>query len=83
MFRRLTSPQHTIVTKKLCAWEENVDRDAIRLFDDDRIRFLNCFRDFLENPKIPYEVKREAVSKTRVVLAQLAILIQGSNRSAG
>jgi hypothetical protein len=60
-----------------------MDQDAIRLFDEDRIRFLNCFRDFLENPGIPYEVKREAVSTTGVVLAQLAHLIQSTNRSAG
>jgi len=59
-----------------------VDRDAIRLFDEDRIRFLSCFREFLENPDIPVAIKREAVSTTQLVLGQLASLL-GSNRSVG
>lgn len=59
-----------------------MDQDAIRLFDEDRQRFLSCFREFLENPDIPVAIKREAVSTTQVVLGQLAHLL-GSNRKIG
>ena len=58
-----------------------MDRDAITLFDHDRQRFLALFREFLENPRIPEEIKRESVSTTHVVLDQMAGLILPAGRT--
>jgi hypothetical protein len=82
LFPRRTTPAFPTRTKNVPRWEKNMDRDAINLFDEDRRRFLAILRDFLENPNVPFEIKRETISSTQTVLHQLYGLV-GPNRSIG
>lgn len=49
--------------------------DAIRLFEEDRQRFLTLYREFLQNPRIPDHVKAEAIAVTPDVLRQIGELV--------
>jgi hypothetical protein len=48
--------------------------DAIRLFDEDRQRFLTLYREFLANPDVPTEVKTEYVLATENAIHGIGML---------
>lgn len=51
-----------------------MDNDAIRLFDDDRQRFLTLYREFLADPNIPSDVKTETVLSTENAVRGIGML---------
>lgn len=51
-----------------------MDEDAIRLFDQDRQRFLTLLREFLANPDVPDDIKAETVQSTLTAVRGIGAL---------
>lgn len=52
-----------------------MNNDAVRLWKEDRQRFLAIYREFLINPEVPANAKIEAVRSTNSAVRQIGALI--------
>lgn len=53
--------------------------DAVRLWEEDRQRFLAIYREFLINPEVPATAKIEAVRSTNSAVRQIGALLGPTN----